>query len=254
MRRMSSACSNQETQTQTTAGAMTTYVLKGYPNAACSGLPEYQMDLNMYANGSSSFVGNGLESFYDPASGATLAQNTIEYVSASSSSVQIEGSFAAYTATGQVTSAYGLTCFGKVCGSASAINAAAVGVSFGSVVSSNGCGCTTVLAYVAPLNDLSVQLLSAGVSSETLPFYQIDGGVNPDDVTLTMTSNGYDMIDKSNGAEVQVTTNADGAASGIILDTSTKKQLASFNMDQFGAGTLTTSDGTQTPIAGFMVL
>lgn len=248
-------CANQETETQTTSNAMTTFVIKGYPNASCSGLPEYQMDMNVYANGSASYLGNGLESFYDPATGGTLAQNTVQYFSVSPSGMQIEGSFAAYTAKGVVTSAYGLTCVGTACSSATAIDASVADASFGSVISTSGCsGCTTVLAYVAPLDDLSVQLLGSNVAGGTPPFYQIDGGTDTDNVTLTVTSNGYDMVDKTNGAEVRVTTAAGGAATGVVLSTSNGKQLASFSMDQFGAGTLTMSDGSQMPIAGFMVL
>lgn len=248
------ACSNQEIETSNQQpNGLTTYVVYGFANSSCTGAPEYQLDLNAYATAkATSFVGNGLETFYNT-SGGTVAQNTLEYVSISGNQVQTEGTFASYYHNGSVSSSYGLTCAGTACGSAMAINDAYASVAFGSVVSTNG-GQTTVQAYVAPVNALSVQLLASNVASQTLPFYQINGGVSPDTVTLSVNGSGYSMVDTSNGAKVNVTVNTDASVTGYVIDSASNTQLASFNIDKFGLGTLQMSDGTTEPIAGFMVI
>ena len=258
-----SSADTTSTSTTNSSSGLVTYVVLGYPtgDSECSGSPEYQLQLAVAQPSGKSgptagYVGNGFEVFYS-SKGVILGENTIGYVSINGSNLQIQGEFV--TPLDTVSSVYGVKCNSAGCSAGSVVNFAVdtakyPSIAFGTVVDTATDSSPTITACANYPGDLGLKY--AGASA--LPYYTITGCATSDNVQISQTGdNAYSIIDSTAGAEVDVTTNDSGSINGVVYAYSNgakSTQLAEITADQYGNGTLTTSDGTVTPLADFMVI
>jgi hypothetical protein len=128
-------------------------------------------------------------------------------------------------------------------------------MSFGSVVT-NSAGSLTASAFVGNVGALTLNNLIPLSGTPSAPFYSVTGGNNGASgvpIVITPNGTGYTVSDPTDGAQVSVTINAStGATTGSVYsDTDLSTPLASFQMDQFGTGSLTYAAGGGISIVGF---